>query len=182
MADDKKTPHKKTADIRVPNAEETARFGDLLQLPTGEDVDFYGSPVQIPTLGDIQKYASGTRKNDTARLSETFGNPDKKKSGAINMLLELTDGDINQASIAKVHRLIDEAAARFMQHKESGQSNMHLILTGELEPDTADPFGDGDALARRFSKITVTSPEAEDGQKKSPTSKQQTRTPDNRRR
>jgi len=148
-----KTPQKKTVDIRVPTDEETARFGDRLQLPTGKDVESYGSPVQQATLGEIQKYASGMPKAEATRLREIFGDPDKKKHDVANMLLELTDGDISQDSIAKVHRLIDEAAARFMQHKETGVSNMHLILSGHLGADTPNPFGTGDALARRFSKI-----------------------------
>ncbi|TNE29700.1 MAG: hypothetical protein EP349_06205 [Alphaproteobacteria bacterium] len=159
-----KTTAKKTADIRVPTDDETSRFGGGLQLPKGEDVTLYGTTVQIATLGDIQKYASSMPTAETSRLREIFGDPDKKKHDAVNMLLELTDGDINQDSIAKVHRLIDEAAARFMQHKESGVSNMHLILTGELDADTPDPFGNGDALARRFSKISVTDKSPEEGQ------------------
>lgn len=175
MADGKKTPEtsgKKAADIRKPTEEETARFGELLQSPTGEDVDFYGAPVQIATLADIQKYASTVPRAETARLQDIFGDPDKKKHSAIAMLLKLTDGDINPASIAKAHRLIDEAAARFMQHKESGAPNTHLILSGELEADTPDPFGNGEALARRFSKVTVTEPESGNKGKKTPAAKQ----------
>lgn len=143
---------KKTVDIRAPNDEETAHFGGHVQLPTGEDVDFYGSPVQVATLEDIRKYASGAAKTDTSSLSGVFGGADKKKRSALNMLLELTDGEVNPESLAKAHRLIDEAAAVFMQHQESGLSNMQLILAGKLEADTPKPFENGQTLARRFSK------------------------------
>ncbi|MBL1147117.1 MAG: hypothetical protein HND56_08235 [Pseudomonadota bacterium] len=170
MTDNTKTPQpqksgKKDIDIHVPTDEETARFGDKLQLPTGQDVEIYGSTVQIATLGEIQEYAATMPKKETARLREMFGDPDKKKHNAMNMLLEMTDGDINQDSIAKVHRLIDEAALRFIQHKESGLSNMNLVLTGHLDADTANPFGNGDALARRFSKISMTEGTAEEEKK-----------------
>lgn len=170
MADEAKTSPEKTvakkdADIRVPTDEETSLFGGKVQLPKGEDVSLYGTTVEIATLGEIQEYAATMPKQETARLREIFGDPDKKKHDAMNMLLELTDGDINQDSLAKVHRLIDEAALRFIQHKESGLSNMHLILTGDLDAGTANPFGNGEALAHRFAKISVTDDASEKGKK-----------------
>jgi len=174
MSDEQKpsTKDEKTVDIHVPTDNETERFGGGLQLPTGEDVDLYGSPVQVATLGEIQKYASNVPPEENQRLRDTFGDPDKKKHDAISMLLELTDGDINPASVAKVHRLIDEAAVRFAQHKQSGASNIQLILTDGLSLDTPNPFGDGTALANRFSKISVTTPETGEKQKKTVTPQQ----------
>lgn len=183
MSDEQKPSEttEKTVDIHTPTDDETERFGGGLQLPTGEDVDLYGSPIQVATLGEIQEYASNVPQEENQRLRDVFGDPDKKKHDAISMLLELTDGDINPASIAKVHRLIDEAAARFAQHKQDGVSNMHMILTGNLSVDTPNPFGDGDALAKRFSKINLTAPLSEADKKTIEAKRQKNKTQGNNR-